>query len=667
MANSVQVRQNVPGQATIVIVPTEKNGRTSTDWGALFDFRGVDVDLDFEVVSHPHRTPAGKTPLLVRTVTIMNQIVQSPRQGTIEVLEVPPPQLRGPGALVHTAASLISAGTERAALEFAKGSLLDKARSRPDLVKQVMSKVRRDGIVQAFEVAMSRLDRPMAPGYACAGTIIEVSPDVPDLMIGDRVACAGAGYATHAEVNYVPKNLIVPIPKRHDGDFIGFDEATFATLGAIALHGARLAQPQLGDHAVVIGLGAIGLLAVQVLRAHGCRVGAVDLDTARCDLACALGADFAATSAEAPSVWPHGLAIWAPTWCSSLRPARAAALPRSPPRFRATRDGSSPWAPSDSIFHVARSTRRNSRSSCRAATAPDATTVNMRSRARLSAAVCPLDRAGKHAGIPRARCQRPGKRARRSSHTGSRLPKRRTLRALERESVLGILLTYPDQEAQAARGTRVDLRGCRPRRQTTRRRMPPSASLVPVILHEQCCCRHSNANRAFRLRGIVTASGLSARSAAEKFDFAYCSTNASDLWKDDDCNAVVIATRHDAHARLVIEGLEAGKAMFVEKPLCLTETELEEIEATNARLHLDGRQPFVMVGFNRRFSPAVGLIKAHFKKIHSPVSIVYRVNAGRVPHGSWVTSSEGGGAASSAKSATSWISAALLRTLRSCR
>src|SRR6188474_3483018 len=211
----------------------------------------------------------------------MKQLVQSIRQGSINVVDVPAPQLRGPGVLVRTAASLISAGTERAAREFAKGSLLEKARSRPDLVQQVMLKVRRDGIVHALDVAMSRLDKPMAPGYACAGTVVEVSAEVTDLMVGNPVACAGAGYATHAEVNFIPKNLVVPIPLRADGEPIAFDEATFATPGAIALHGVRLAQPQLGDRAVVIGLGAIGLLAVQVLRAHGCRVGAVDLNTAR--------------------------------------------------------------------------------------------------------------------------------------------------------------------------------------------------------------------------------------------------------------------------------------------------------------------------------------------------------------------------------------------------
>ena len=239
----------------------------------------------------------------------MKQLVQSMRTGAVSVLDVPPPLLIGPGVLVQTAVSLISAGTERAAAEFARSSLVGKARSRPDLVKQVLDKVRRDGLVHTANVAFARLDEPVAPGYATSGTVIAVAPGVGDIDVGDRVACAGATYATHAEINYVPKNLVVPVPRRRSGEYLGFDEAAFTTVGAIALHSVRLGAPQLGERVVVIGLGVIGLLATQILRAQGCRVFGVDLNPARCDLARTLGADDATEPSGAETIvsrWSGG-------------------------------------------------------------------------------------------------------------------------------------------------------------------------------------------------------------------------------------------------------------------------------------------------------------------------------------------------------------------------
>src|SRR5688500_13954901 len=165
----------------------------------------------------------------------MKQLVQSIRTGAVDVLDVPPPQLAGPGVLVQTAASLVSAGTERALNAFAKASLVQKARARPDLVRQVLEKVRRDGVVQAASVALSRLDRPVAPGYAGAGLVIAVAPGVDDIVVGDRVACAGATYATHAEINYVPRNLVVPVPRRRTGESVPFDEAALAPIGAFSM------------------------------------------------------------------------------------------------------------------------------------------------------------------------------------------------------------------------------------------------------------------------------------------------------------------------------------------------------------------------------------------------------------------------------------------------
>ncbi len=214
--------------------------------------------------------------------------------------EVPAPQLLPGCVLVRIAASVVSAGTERASAEFARKSLLQKAQSRPDLVREVISKVQRDGIVSAIQAVRSRLDQPQSPGYSSAGTVIAVGEGVVDLQPGDRIACAGAGFAVHAEVACVPRLLVARIPLRPNvGDEVPFDQAAFATLGAVALHGIRNSEAKLGDTVAVIGLGLLGQLTVQLLKAAGCHVLGMDIDPSRADLARQMGADGVANSAAA--------------------------------------------------------------------------------------------------------------------------------------------------------------------------------------------------------------------------------------------------------------------------------------------------------------------------------------------------------------------------------
>ncbi len=231
----------------------------------------------------------------------MKQVLQHARTGEITVEEVPAPQLLPGCVLVQIAASVVSAGTERASAEFARKSLLLKAQSRPDLVREVISKVQRDGIFSAIQVVRSRLDQPQSPGYSSAGTVIAVGDGVTDLQPGDRVACAGAGFAVHAEVACVPRLLVARIPARDPiaADEVPFEEAAFATLGAVALHGIRTAEVKLGDLVTVIGLGLLGQLTVQLLKAAGCRVLGMDIDASRTELARHLGADAVASSASA--------------------------------------------------------------------------------------------------------------------------------------------------------------------------------------------------------------------------------------------------------------------------------------------------------------------------------------------------------------------------------
>src|SRR6476659_1513624 len=221
----------------------------------------------------------------------MKQLLQNLRTGEATVAEVPVPVVQPGRVLVRTAASLISAGTERALTELGQKSLLGKARERQELMAKVWEKVRTEGVAQALEGVRDKLDQSHAVGYSSAGLVIECATDVTDFRPGDRVACAGTDYASHAEVISVPRNLCVRLP-----DQLSFEEAAFGTLGAIALQGVRLAEPTLGESVVVIGLGLVGQLTVQLLKANGCRVFGLDLDLSRVALALELGADAASIS-----------------------------------------------------------------------------------------------------------------------------------------------------------------------------------------------------------------------------------------------------------------------------------------------------------------------------------------------------------------------------------
>jgi threonine dehydrogenase-like Zn-dependent dehydrogenase len=216
----------------------------------------------------------------------MKQVIQNFRSGALIVDEVPESICKDGGILVRNAASLISAGTEKMIMDLARRSLAGKAKERPDLVRQVVDKLKRDGLINTFRIVKARMEKPLAPGYSCAGVVHQVGTGAEEFRCGDRVACAGMNYASHAVTVFVPKNLAVKIP-----DEIGFDEAAFVTLGAIALQGVRTAEITLGDTVAVIGLGLIGQLTVQILKAAGCRVAGVDLEKSKIELARNLGAE----------------------------------------------------------------------------------------------------------------------------------------------------------------------------------------------------------------------------------------------------------------------------------------------------------------------------------------------------------------------------------------
>ncbi|HJU55783.1 MAG TPA: zinc-binding dehydrogenase, partial [Pyrinomonadaceae bacterium] len=235
----------------------------------------------------------------------MKQILQNNKTGRMAVADVPAPIAQRGRVLVRAAASLISAGTEKMAVDEGKKSLLERARERPELVRQVIEKAKNEGVIKTINAVRSKLGSSTALGYSAAGLVLDVGEDVREFRAGERVACAGAGYASHAEVLSVPKNLCVRLP-----DEVSFEAGAFGTLGAIALQGVRLAGPTLGEAVVVIGLGLLGQITVQLLKANGCRVFGVDLDPAKVELARELGADAAAVSDDevkrAVAEWSRG-------------------------------------------------------------------------------------------------------------------------------------------------------------------------------------------------------------------------------------------------------------------------------------------------------------------------------------------------------------------------
>ena len=223
----------------------------------------------------------------------MQQVLQNIKSGDLTLETVPPPAMQAGGVRVRTAASLISAGTEKMLIDLAQKSLVGKAQARPDLVKQVLDKVKKEGLMNTYRNVMSKMERPMSLGYSAAGVVQEVGAEVNGFQVGDRIAIAGAGYANHAEINYVPKNLCALIPEG-----VSFEEASYSTVASIALQGVRLTKPELGDNVVVLGLGLIGLITVQLLQANGCRVIGIDLDPSKVDLGLKLGMDAGVVSSK---------------------------------------------------------------------------------------------------------------------------------------------------------------------------------------------------------------------------------------------------------------------------------------------------------------------------------------------------------------------------------
>jgi predicted dehydrogenase/threonine dehydrogenase-like Zn-dependent dehydrogenase len=576
----------------------------------------------------------------------MKQVFQHARTGEITVVEVPAPQSLPNCVLVRVAASVVSAGTERASAEFAGKNLLQKAKSRPDLVREVVGKVQRDGIVSAWQAVRSRLDQPQSPGYSSAGTIIAVGDGVTDLQPGDRVACAGAGFATHAEVACVPRLLVGRIPPRIAADEVPFDQAAFATLGAVALHGIRTAEVQLGDLVAVIGLGLLGHLTVQLLKAAGCRVLGLDIDRSRTELAAGLGADAVAVSAtefrdlcveQSNGFGVDSVVITAET--SSSEPVNlAGAIARE--RAIVVAVGTVGIAIDRRAYYEKELDFRVSRSY---------------GPGRYDAA---YEQKGRDYPIGYVRWTETRnleaflhllaeQKVNVAPLITHRFPVERASSAYELitgksgKPFLGVVIQYSgtSDESQTlallpwpavvslpdtpVNGISIGLLGAG---------VFATGTLLPAL----------KAAGDSTLAGVCAATGARSRHAAQKFGFRYCTTDEAQIIRDPGINTLVIATRHHLHAPQVLAGLRAGKHVFCEKPLCLSENDLRSIVRTYLRSAFTPRTA-LMVGYNRRFAPLTVQLKSFLESIAEPLALHYRVNAGYLPPDHWVNDREQGG------------------------
>ena len=557
----------------------------------------------------------------------MQQVTQNMRNGKLSVVELPDPIVRPGHVLIANSASIISAGTEKMTMELAKKSLIGKARERPDQVRRVVQKLRNEGLLNTLRQVQQKLDEPMNLGYSSAGIVLACGAGVQQCKPGDRVASNGP----HAGIVCVPSHLCARIP-----DGVTTEQAAFATLGAIALQGVRLARLGLGETVFVIGLGLVGQIVVSLLKASGCRVLGTDLDPARCELARKLGAHVAHADFRADDVLTltRGLgadAVLITASTSSNQPIELAAeavrqkgrvvavgavgldLPRRPFYFKeAELVVSCSYGPG----------RYDAGYEERGQDYPPAY-VRWTEQRNMQAF---LDQIADGALDP----------APLVTHRFSIENALDAYRLIEDggEPYLAIVLEYPEVDlerprssirlATTAAGKKIGF-GCLGAGNFAR------SVLLPLLTRDD----------RLHPRVLCSAGGGSAAHAGKKRGFDRIATNEDEVFDDPEVAAVFVVTRHDLHAQQVLRGLRAGKHVFVEKPLALEIDQIDEIEATLRAKGADA--PLLMVGFNRRFSPAARYLKQTFAEVGVPLTVAIRFNAGAIPADHWVQDDETGG------------------------
>ncbi len=573
----------------------------------------------------------------------MKQLLQNLNSGKVELVEEPRSHLKGGHVLIQTNVSLISAGTERMLVEFGKAGLLAKARSQPDKVKQVLDKIRADGLISTIRSVRAKLDQPLPLGYCNVGQVLEVGGgriEAENIKIGDRVASNGP----HAEVVCVPRNLCAKVPER-----VSDEEAAFTMLGAIGLQGIRLAQPTLGEAFVVTGLGLIGQLTVQILLAHGCRVLGIDMDKGKCNLAKQFGAQTVDLSAgedpiEGAQVFSKGrgvdgVLITAAT--KSNEPMhQAAQMCRRRGRIvlvgvTGLELSRADFYEKELSFQVSCSYGPGRYDSEYEEKGHDYPFGLVRwTEKRNFEAVLDMMESGRINVMPLITHRFPFEDAEKAYQLISQ----------NEEPYLGIILEYGKTGSSEQKAVR---RSIQLKPSPSSSNLRPQAPVVGVIGAGNFAGQiliPAIARNQVRLKAIASGGGLTGTHLGKRFGFEASTTDTEIIFNDPDINTVFITTRHNSHARFVIQALKAGKHVFVEKPLCLTESELAEINDVYSSLFpLPSPLPLVMVGFNRRFAPHVAKMKNLLETVREPKSMIMTVNAGGIPKEHWTQDPAVGG------------------------
>lgn len=557
----------------------------------------------------------------------MLQVIQYQKKGDITVSEMPAPECVKGGILVRTFFSLISAGTEKTTVSKAKSSIIQRAKKQPDDVKLVLDFIKKEGLLSTYKRIKSKLDSYKPLGYSAAGIVIESQSS--KFRPGDRVACAGAGYANHAELITVPENLAVKIP-----DSVEFSSAAYVTLGAIAMQGVRQADLRLGETAAVIGLGLIGQITIQLLKASGCKVIAMDINENLFDSAAKSGADLVCLSNH--NAVNEVKAFTSGQLCDAV--LITAGTPSNQPLELA--------------LDICRKKGKTVIVGAVGMNVPRTPFYMKEIDLRISSSYGPgrydvnYEEKGIDYPLPYVRWTEnrnmqafidliAASKINIGELTTHIFDVKNALNAYElivgniKSHYLGILLEY-NQNKTISKG-KVELRNINKNDKISIGFIGLGSFaanyLIPPI------------NKyGVELCGVASQNPVNAKSAAENLKFAFYTSNADEIINDDRVNTIFIATRHDTHAKFVIKALKSRKPVFVEKPLAVTLDELNEIKEINFQ-----QDTLLMTGFNRRFSKPFTTIKSFFKNNSDPLVINYRVNAGFIPKSHWVQFPENGG------------------------